>query len=118
LDEPTINHFRRASPRETGPQFSLPYCDPQGRSSLSPRTFPAAGRKARASLFDEVHVKRTGKGQGISINGGGTSHINRYKMQMTGDEVTPPREFKPLVVKRRPEQDRIDAFNAIPSRFA
>ena len=63
-------------------------------------------------------MKAHGKGQGISINPGGTSIINHYKQQMNATPPVEPREFKPLVVKRHPEQDRIDAFKAIPSRFA
>lgn len=65
-------------------------------------------------------MKTHGKGQGISVNGsGGTSHLNEWKMKMAAAaEGLPVREFKPLVVKPHPQQDRIDQFNAIPSRYA
>lgn len=63
-------------------------------------------------------MSKAEKGQGISINAGGTSHINHYKQQFNTTPPIAPREFVPLKVKRHPEQDRIDQFNAIPSRYA
>lgn len=62
-------------------------------------------------------MKRSGKGQGISLNGG-TSTINHYKQQFASTPPIAPREFVPLKVKPHPQQDRIGQFNAIPSRFA
>ena len=50
-------------------------------------------------------------------NAGGTSLVNAWKMELTKTPPAERREFKPLVVKRHPEQDRMDAFNSLPSQY-
>lgn len=62
-------------------------------------------------------MKRSGKGQGINMNGGGTSTINSWKMLLGAEREPPPlREFKPLVVKSHPRQAEMDAYSAMKSR--
>ena len=56
----------------------------------------------------------------MNQNAGGTSTVNAFKMLIERQTVQPPavRPFVPLKVKAHPQQGRIDAYNAIKSRYA
>jgi len=56
-------------------------------------------------------MKKTGKGRAITL---GTSMVNIWKGSLSMPSLPEQTPFKPLKVERHPEQDRIDAFMAIP----
>ncbi len=62
--------------------------------------------------------KAHGKGEGINITSEFQTHVNTWKQGFTDETPLPAPEFKPLAVKPHPRQAEIDAFKAIPSRYA
>lgn len=62
--------------------------------------------------------KPTGKGKVFHINGGGLSQVNAWKQGFNVSEGVPVVEFRPYKPPVHPQQARIDAYAAIPSRFA
>ena len=62
-------------------------------------------------------MKAHGKGLGFSIHGG-TSHINAWKMELSGPALASKFEFTPLTswpAREHPQQTRIDEFHALES---